>query len=115
MNEIRINGVKITMTACHCGAQPTEIDAARAIEEYQQSCHYCKEPILMTSLMLSRHDMVDGKSRWDGSWQTEPSVYVSDGHGGFVNTQKRLHVRCWEKIFGEKYPITFAGESSVRS
>jgi hypothetical protein len=102
---LKINDVEVLIPRCHCGAAPTEADALKSIKEREVPCSYCKEPIKLTHLDMGSHEVRGDVSSWCGSWSTEPSVDVGTYNRGTV--PKRVHVRCWEKIFNEKFPAEF--------
>ncbi len=101
--EIQVDGIPVIFEKCHCGAIPTEADARKSLKERVTLCSYCKEPIKLTHLQMMSHSDGPGGSTWSGSWNTEPSIDVGS-YSQLGAFSKRVHVRCWEKIFGEKLP-----------
>ena len=103
--EIHVDGIPVTFEKCHCGLVPTEADARKAIKERETLCGYCKEPIKVTNVQLMTHriDRSDGSTFWDACWNMEPSLDIGS-YSQLGALSKRIHIRCWEKIFGEKLP-----------
>lgn len=97
--EIRVDDRPVRLRICeHCGAVPTEADAARAMANVETSCDVCKEKIRVTDGSLSHHSVIDGRSSWSGIWGREEHVELFSL--GPERVDKRLHVRCYERVFG---------------
>jgi hypothetical protein len=99
--EMQVDGIRVIFSKCHCGIAPTEADARKKIAELKFACGYCKEPVLLTHVQMMDHSDGPGGTMWSAAWNTEPTIEMGS-YRDLADQRKVVHVRCWEKIFGEK-------------
>jgi len=99
--KISLNGVEIELVKCdHCGAEPTELDAAAAIKHEETSAPICaicgkRNPILKGKI---EHHYYGGAHRWllGGTRESMGQLYSYCGNGDQISGE--YHLECMKKV-----------------
>jgi hypothetical protein len=99
--KISLNGVEIELVKCgHCGAEPTELDAAAALKKEETSgsiCAICGKRNVLISGRLEHH-FYGGKHEWmlEGQRDSMGHLYSYCGNGDQISGN--FHLECMKKV-----------------
>lgn len=107
--KISINDREVELVTCgHCGAVPTEADAAAALKHEiscEQTCAICGLKVKLEEMKVSHH-YYSGEHRWLIDGKREPAIEVSHpaGYNGWVRAT--IHVSCFQKVAPHGVQVT---------